>query len=79
MVNMEFLDKSNASRNAGTFKNNTTYAHTGSALVEAELLNGTDTSILNRWKNAGSGKYVSALNGATEYFSVNSSGKGYFK
>lgn len=73
------VDNGNASDIAWNIKNNTSFAHVWGALVETELRNWSDTSILNRWKNAGSWKYVSALNGATEYFSVNASGKGYFK
>ena len=67
------IDNGNASDIAWNIKNNTSFAHVSWALVETELRNASDTSILNRWKNAWSWKFVSALNGATELFSVDSS------
>ena len=68
------IDNGNASDIAWNIKNNTSFAHVWWALVETELRNGSDTSILNRWKHAWTWKFVSALNGATELFSVDSSG-----
>jgi len=53
MVNMELVDKSNASKYAAYLHNNTTYAHTGGYLALMELFNGTDTSDVLRLKNAG--------------------------
>ncbi len=74
MVNMEFYDKSNASRIAWRFRNNTSFAHNSSNLIEMELLNGSDTSNILQLKNAWSGKYITALSGSTELFSVDTSG-----
>ena len=54
------VDSGNAARIAGYFTNNTSFAHTGSSLVSAELKNGSDTSVLLRLTNAGTGNYITA-------------------
>lgn len=54
------IDTTSAGKIAGYFSNNTTFAHTGSRLVQAQLLNATDTSIVLELNNAGSGNYITA-------------------
>lgn len=75
MANMVFLDKSNANRMAGSFKNNTIYAHTWSKLVWIELLNGSDTSKALEIKNAWTWKSISVMQWASEVMSVEPNGK----
>ena len=72
-------DTGNASSTVQTIQNNTSFAHVWWALTHTELLNGSDTSILHRWKNAGTWKFVSALVGAVEQFFVSAVGKVYAK
>lgn len=54
------IDTTSADKIAGYFSNNTTFAHTGGRLIQAQLLNATDTSIVLELNNAGSGDYISA-------------------
>ena len=68
------VDKGNASAIIADLKNNTSFAHTGSALQKIELLNASDTSTVQQLKNAGTGKFVSYLVGAVEQFSVSAVG-----
>lgn len=56
----EAKDGGNASAIAGSFFNNTSFAHTASTLVKMELLNGTDTSPVLTLANAGTGNYITA-------------------
>ena len=74
MVNMDFYDKSNASRIAGRFRNNTSFAHVGWQLVDIELLNPSDTSDALRIKNAWSGSSISVMQGITEVMNVGPDG-----
>lgn len=53
-------DGGNASAIAGSFVNNTSFAHTASTLVKMELLNATDSSPVLTLANAGSGNYITA-------------------
>lgn len=64
------VDSGNAARIAGYFTNNTSFAHTGTALVSMELKNGSDTSPLLLLTNAGTGNYITA----STHFTVAKSG-----
>jgi hypothetical protein len=55
-----FLDNGNASAVAGTFVNNTNFAHVSSNLIKASLLNATDSSAVLKLENAGTGNYLTA-------------------
>jgi parallel beta-helix repeat protein len=69
------VDNRNGSASAGLFKNNTTYAHAGTQLVDIQMLNATDTSKALRIKNAGTGNSLSIEDGSgNPKFSVTQGG-----